>query len=62
MRIKIFSMTVVNLQKKFSSAAFFDNQAVESFWDIIITCWESLHIGYPEKIFVDNGRYFTTLQ
>ncbi len=48
----------VDLEKNFSSATFLPNQTLEGVWDVFVSCWASLYIGFPMKMRVDRRSVF----
>ena len=53
---------VVDIETGFNSATFLPYQTVEAVWDAFVTCWESLYIGFPMKMRVDQGSAFTSVR
>lgn len=53
---------VGNLDTHLSSATYLKRQTVEAVWDAFVSCWTSLYIGSPEKLWVDQGSAFTSVR
>ncbi len=53
---------VVDLETNFNAAIFLKHQTVEGVWESFISCWAALHIGFPEKMRVDQGSAFTSVK
>lgn len=53
---------VVDTHTHFNSAAFLQGHSVEDVWAAFLKCWDTIYVGFPEEMKVDQRSCFTSLR
>ena len=56
------TLHVVDPDAHLSSDTIYERETVESIWDVFLSFWASLHIGFPQMMCINQGSAFKTLR